>query len=653
MKDIKGFIRVAGAIPEVKIADIEHNVEQIYKIASEADEYGAEVIVFPELSITGYTCADLFYQSLLLDGVITGLKRICEYSAKVDISIVVGAPLRCGNRLFNCAVFISNGKIIGVVPKTYLPNYNEFYEKRWFRSAKRAPSSIIIGGKAYRFSRNLLFEKNGVRYGIEICEDMWVPIPPATMLTAAGADIILNLSATDEMVGKHDYLVSMLEQHSARCRCGYVYASAGIGESSTDLAFAGNCIILEDGAVLASAERFCMESQLVVSAIDVEKLRNDRIKFSSYGDCAYEVEDVEILKVESGDSSAPRKMKKEVKLTLGDLREISPTPFVDERPAYRRVRCREISSIQAWGLAQRLRKIYCRNAVIGISGGLDSTLALIVTVQAFDMLKLDRKGILAVTMPGFGTTDRTHNNAWKLMELLGVTPLEIPINPAVTQHFSDIVHNPEIHDATYENSQARERTQILMDLANKTGGIVIGTGDLSELALGWCTYNGDHMSMYGVNASIPKTLVKYLVLNYSEESKDPKIREVLIDILETPISPELLPSSAEGTIEQKTEDLVGPYELHDFFLYYMLRDSFEPEKIYRLALIAFKDEYDGKEILHWLRVFYRRFFNQQFKRSCMPDGVKVGSVCLSPRGDWRMPSDATARLWLDSLEHLG
>lgn len=651
MEDIKGFVRVAGAIPEVKIADINHNVKEIIEIASEAEETGAEVIVFPELSITGYTCADLFYQSLLLDEVEAGLRKICECTRRLEISIVVGAPLRCGNGLYNCAVFISGGEIIGIVPKTYLPNYNEFYEKRWFRSAKDAPSSIFIDGKSYAFSRNLLFEKKGVRYGIEICEDMWVPVPPATMLTAAGADIILNLSATDEMAGKHDYLVSMLRQHSARCRCGYVYASAGIGESSTDLAFAGNCLILEDGAVLASAERFCMESQLVVSAIDVEKLRNDRLRYSSYGDYAFEISDIRTLNV-AREALVVSDKKKDVKLSLADLIDVSPTPFVDDNAVYRRRRCNEISSIQAWGLAQRLRKINCRNAVIGISGGLDSTLALLVTVKAFDMLKLDRKGILAVTMPGFGTTDRTHNNAWQLMELLGVTPLEIPINPAVTQHFSDIGHDPEVHDATYENSQARERTQILMDLANKTGGLVIGTGDLSELALGWCTYNGDQMSMYGVNASIPKTLVKYLVLNYSEESSNSKIKEVLIDILETPISPELLPSSADGSIEQKTEDLVGPYELHDFFLYYMLRDGFEPEKIYRLARIAFAEEYDKDIILHWLKVFYRRFFSQQFKRSCMPDGVKVGSVCLSPRGDWRMPSDASARLWLEAVEHI-
>ncbi|MDE5868703.1 MAG: NAD(+) synthase, partial [Muribaculaceae bacterium] len=498
------------------------------------------------------------------------------------------------------------------------------------------------------FASNMLFSFEGVIFGVEICEDLWVPIPPSSEMCRQGAEIIFNLSATDELAGKHKYLIELILQQSARCRSGYVYSSAGTGESSTDLAFSGNCIIAENGVLLRESERFSLDSQIEIADIDVELIRNDRRKHNTFHSEQDSSEQTVILidSAYNGDEKNDKKTDNEI------YRFINPTPFVEKDEKRLRERCEEISSIQAWGLAQRLRAIKCNNAVIGISGGLDSTLALLVTVKAFDMLGLDRKGIIGITMPGFGTTERTHNNAWLLMEELGVTPLEIPINNAVQLHFSDIGQNPEKHDATYENSQARERTQILMDMANKTGGIVIGTGDLSELALGWCTYNGDQMSMYGVNASIPKTLVRDLVKGYMIGEKNEKVRKTLQDIIDTPISPELLPAASDGTIAQKTEDFVGPYELHDFFLHAMLRHSFSPTKIYSLACKAFTGQYEREVIKKWLITFYRRFFTQQFKRSCMPDGVKVGSVCLSPRGDWRMPSDASMTMWINEAENL-
>ncbi len=635
-----GYIRVAAISPEVKPADVDFNISEIKKQAIIADSHNADIALFPELSITGYTCADLFFQQNLLEKTSDALEDLALFSIGLNATIIVGAPVRRGNRLFNCAVVIGNGKIMGAVPKTHIPNYNEFYEKRWFAEGSLCDSCVSENAE-FPVSTDLLFNINDAIVGIEICEDLWVPTPPSCMMAMSGAEIILNLSATNEIAGKHRYLIDLIAQQSARCRCGYAYASAGLGESSTDLVFSGNCIIAENGVILAESPRFTLDSKMVTRDIDIDIIRNDRLKYSTFMDSAnsrYRIIDV------NNYNSAARDEK--------ILRYISSHPFTDGDSELFRERCDEISSIQAWGLAQRLRAINCRNTVIGISGGLDSTLALLVTVKAYDMLGYDRKGITAVTMPGFGTTTRTRSNASELMTLLGVTMLEIPIGEAVEQHFNAIGHDPASHDATYENSQARERTQILMDIANQTGGIVVGTGDLSELALGWCTYNGDQMSMYGVNASVPKTLVKYLVKGYADTTDNPEIRRVLLDIIDTPISPELLPASEDDTIAQKTEDLVGPYELHDFFLHGMLRHSFSPTKIFILACHAFNGQHDGKTIKHWLKTFYRRFFSQQFKRSCMPDGMKVGSVCLSPRGDWRMPSDASAALWLKEVDSL-
>lgn len=635
-----GYIRVAAVSPEVRPADVDFNISEIKRQAIIADRRNADIVLFPELSVTGYTCADLFYQQNLLNKTTLALQDLARFSVDLNATIVVGAPLTSGNRLFNCAVVIQNGDIKGAVPKTHIPEYNEFYEKRWFAEGRLFNSIASEDCTDFSVSTDLLFDIKGAIVGIEICEDLWVPAPPSCNMAMAGAEIILNLSATNELAGKHRYLVDLIVQQSARCRCGYIYASSGLGESSTDLVFSGNCIIAENGSVLAESERFTLDSKMEIRDIDVEMLRNDRLKYSTFSDSVegnYKIIDVK------QDSTAKNE---------DILRYVSSHPFTDGAPDRFMERCKEISSIQAWGLAQRLRAIQCRNTVIGISGGLDSTLALLVTVKTYDMLGYDRKGITAVTMPGFGTTGRTHSNASRLMELLGVTILEIPIGKAVEQHFKDIGHNPVVHDATYENSQARERTQILMDLANQTGGIVVGTGDLSELALGWCTYNGDQMSMYGVNASVPKTLVKYLVKGYADITDNRDIKKVLLDIIDTPISPELLPAAEDDSIKQKTEDLVGPYELHDFFLHGMLRHSFAPAKIFTLACHAFDGQYDEETIRHWLKTFYRRFFSQQFKRSCMPDGMKVGSVCLSPRGDWRMPSDASATLWLNEVESL-
>lgn len=638
-----GFLRVAAAVPAVKPSDIEYNSTQILQQYKAAAQQGASLVVMPELCVTAYTCADLFSQSLLLDSAERALLQLREATIGMPTVLIVGAPLRQGCRLFNCAVVIADGQLKGVVPKTYIPNYNEFYERRWFASGSEAQGPAIkIGDTEAAFATDLLFTIAGARVGIELCEDLWVPIPPSCRLALAGADVILNLSATDENIGKHSYLKSLISQQSARCRCAYVYASAGVGESSTDLVFSGNVIIAEDGVILAESPRFRRSPLLKVADIDVEQLRNDRVKFNTFG-------------ADSRDTIRPVVIP-----TLADtlprheelLRHVDPHPFVPADDARLKERCAEILNIQAWGLAQRLAATGCKHVVIGISGGLDSTLAILVAVKTFDMLNLDRKGIVAITMPGFATSQRTHSNARELMQLLNVTELEIPINRAVTIHFEDIGQDPENHDATYENSQARERTQILMDMANKVGGMVVGTGDLSELALGWCTYNGDHMSMYGVNASVPKTLVKYLVSHYAATESQPAIAKVLQDVVDTPISPELVPAKSDKEIAQKTEDLVGPYELHDFFLYHMLRHGFSPAKIYWLALHAYKDVYTPEVVKHWLRTFYRRFFSQQFKRSVLPDGPKVGSICLSPRGDWRMPSDASAALWLRDVESL-
>lgn len=635
-----GYVRVGAGVPNLKVADLEFNKKGIIEMVADASSKGVRVLAMPELGVTGYTCGDLFEQPLLLKKAEEAVTAIAKATAALATAFAVGCPVASGGRRYNCAVMIAGGKVLGIVPKSHIPNYGEFYEKRWFDSGSQVKGgSVIFGGREVPFGTDLLFEVYGVKTGIEICEDLWVPAPPSCRLAKAGADVILNLSASDELIGKHNYLLHLISQQSARCRCAYVYSSAGWGESSTDLVFAGNAVIAEDGALLDSDRRFSIEPTLSVKDIDIEKLRNDRMRFSTYHDGCEGLPETRVIK--SG--------------TVAEC-ETEPDPYVDPLPfvpgdaAKLNEHCEEIINIQARGLMQRLGAISCKNAVIGISGGLDSTLALLVTVRAFDLLHLDRKGVVGITMPGMATTSRTRGNAVGLMDELGVTSLEIPIGKAVAQHFSDIRQDPGKYDVTYENSQARERTQILMDYANKVNGIVIGTGDMSELALGWCTYNGDHISMYGVNASVPKTLVKHLVKWFSTEVGD-KVSKILLDIVDTPISPELVPSGKD-TITQKTEDLVGPYELHDFFMYHLLRNSFTPRKIFWLSQKAFAGKYDGTTLLKWLRNFYRRFFNQQFKRSCMPDGPKVGSVCLSPRGDWRMPSDASPALWLSEIAEL-
>lgn len=642
-----GFFRVAAGIPEVEVADTEKNAISIISQARQAAEAGCKVIVFPELSVTAYTCADLFRQSLLRQRTEEALFKIAADCADLDILIAVGAPLRNDGALYNCAAVIYGGNIIGVVPKTYIPNYSEFYEKRWFASgAEVLATEIEIGDIKVPFGPDLLFRTTDCIIGLEICEDLWVTNPPSSRLCLAGANLILNLSASDELIGKYDYLRSLIAQQSARCRCAYAYSSAGFGESSTDLVFAGHALIAEDGEILDSSERFSIEPQLAIADIDLDKLSHDRELTGSYHDCAIITGDISPVIIDFGvnelDETGPAEL----------MRKVDPQPFVPSNFDQLNERCAEIVNIQALGLMRRLKFTHCRNLVIGISGGLDSTLALLIAVRAFDRLGIPRSGITGITMPGFGTTDRTHTNASDLMRLLGITSKEIPIGDAVMQHFADIEHDSTLHDVTYENSQARERTQILMDYANKCGGMVLGTGDLSELALGWCTYNGDQMSMYGVNAGVPKTLVKYLVSWFARNAESDELAGALADIVDTPISPELTPADSFGMIAQKTEDLVGPYELHDFFIYNAIRRGFSPKKIYYLAKIAFDDKYDSDTIRHWLKVFYRRFFSQQFKRSCMPDGPKVGSISLSPRGDWRMPSDASATIWLEECEEL-
>ena len=609
----------------------------------QASEKGVQIIAFPELSVTGYTCLDLFAQQTLLDGAEEALLQLVSNTADLDILTIVGVPLRTENRLINAAVVFQKGAIRGVVPKTYLPNYKEFQEQRWFTSATELrESTISIGKEEYPMGSHLLFRSGRLTAGIEICEDLWVPVPPSSLLTMEGANIIFNLSASNELIGKHAYLRSLICQQSARCMAGYVYASSGFGESSTDLVFAGNGIIAENGNLLAESPRFTMEEQLVISEIDIETLQNDRQVNTSfmYGTSGLPKEKAQVVDFQ-------------VRIPDGFslTRPVDPHPFTPSGEALKE-RCEEIFHIQVAGLAKRLVHAHAQTAVVGISGGLDSTLALLVTVMTFDALKMPRGQIIGITMPGFGTTDRTYTNACDLIRSLGVTLKEIPIKEACLQHFRDIDHDPSVHDVTYENSQARERTQLLMDVANQKNGLVIGTGDLSELALGWATYNGDHMSMYGVNGSIPKTLVKYLVEWVANHKVDDASRLTLLDIVDTPISPELIPADENGNIKQKTEDLVGPYELHDFFLYHFLRFGSYPSKIYFLAQKAFAGIYDNATVKKWLYTFFRRFFQQQFKRSCLPDGPKVGSVSLSPRGDWRMPSDAVSRLWLEEIERI-
>ena len=652
-----GFITVAAAIPSVRVADCSFNEMQIENLIAQAEGKGIEIIVFPELCITGYTCQDLFCQNLLLDEAENTLLRLLDFTRQLDIIAIVGLPVACGDLLLNCAAVIQKGDLLGLIPKTYLPNYSEFYEKRWFASAKELdPTEIRFAGNTVRVTADpLLFRTcDGVLFGVEICEDVWAPAPPSNHLALSGADIIFNLSASDELIGKHDYLKSLLAQQSARTMTGYVYSGCGYGESTQDVVYGGNALIYENGTLLAEAERFMLDPQLIITQLDVEKLRTERRTNSTYVNAQRNLkqslaEGQEKVNYVDCHSYSPRDFKL--------FRAIDPHPFIPSS-ADMAASCEQIFNIQVGGLAKRLKHINTQTVVLGISGGLDSTLALLVCVKTFDKLGLDRRGIVGVTMPGFGTTDRTYHNALALMKSLGITLREISIAKAVMQHFEDIGHDPKIHDVTYENSQARERTQILMDLTNQVGGIVVGTGDLSELALGWATYNGDHMSMYGVNASIPKTLIQYLVRYVANNEVDEASRATLLDIVDTPISPELTPADEKGNIKQKTEDLVGPYELHDFFLYYFLRFGFSPRKIFLLAQTAFQQNdsasatYDDDTIKKWLTTFYRRFFSQQFKRSCLPDGPKVGSVSLSPRGDWRMPSDASSAIWLKELETL-
>ena len=661
-----GFIKVASAVPMVKVGDVKYNVEQIENLTVQAEGKGVEVIVFPELSVTGYSCQDLFSQNLLLEVAEQGVMMLLDFTRKLDIITIVGAPVVAGDLLLNCAVVIQQGQILGIVPKTYLPNYSEFYEKRWFASAQDLlETEIRFAGHTVKVTPDLqLFRTyDGVRFGVEICEDVWAPAPPSNKLALAGADLIFNLSASDELIGKHNYLKSLLSQQSARTMTGYVYSSCGFGESTQDVVYGGNALIYENGQMLEEGERFATVSQMVTAQIDVERLRSERRTNSTYVNAQRNIK-YSILDHQFGIrniEASPAENDREFVLE----RPVNPHPFIPTS-ADMKASCEEIFNIQVMGLAKRIVHTGAKTVVVGISGGLDSTLALLVCVKTFDKLGMNRKGIVGVTMPGFGTTDRTYNNAITLMQSLGITIREISIAKAVTQHFEDIDHDASVHDVTYENSQARERTQILMDLANQLGGMVIGTGDLSELALGWATYNGDHMSMYGVNASIPKTLIRHLVNYVAESGVDEQSRNTLLDIIDTPISPELIPADENGNIKQKTEDLVGPYELHDFFLYYFLRFGYRPAKIYLLAKKAFidtdvqrvkisdndPDSYDEETIKKWLKTFVRRFFNQQFKRSCLPDGPKVGSVSLSPRGDWRMPSDANSTIWLQDAENL-
>lgn len=638
-----GFFRVAAAVPAVQPADCETNVASIIALLDDLRKVSPSLVVFPEMSVTGYTCGDLFHNRTLLDGVVRAIERLDRYSRVCDMAFVVGAPVEHCGALYNCALVFCHG-LIAVVPKTYVPNYNEFYEKRWWASAPEANAEVALCGRMIPFGTHLLVDCLGVRVGVEICEDLWTPIPPGTYAAMAGAEVIVNISASDDLIGKYDYLTSLIKQQSARTIGAYVYASAGYGESSTDLVFDGKAIVAENGSLLVSNRRWQLNPRYGVADIDIEAIRRDRLHTTSFTDCARRSG---LRQYETVTASLAARHDD------GTLyRRVNPLPFVPADTDGLDERCDEIINIQATALCRRLDFTHCRSLTVGISGGLDSTLALLVAVRAFDRLGLDRKGIIGVTMPGFGTTDRTHDNAVALMESLGVTKREISIVAAVNQHFADIGHDPANHDVTYENSQARERTQLLMDIANQTGGMVLGTGDLSELALGWATYNGDHMSMYGVNAGVPKTLVRHLTAYFAKTSDDSRVRDILLDIVDTPISPELIPAAADGTIKQKTEDLVGPYELHDFFLYYMLRYGFTPRRVFFLARKAFAGKYADDVIKHWMKTFYRRFFNQQFKRSCLPDGPKVGSVCLSPRGDWRMPSDASSRLWLEECEKL-
>ena len=631
-----GFIKVAAATPDIRVADVDYNKGQIIKQMDEAAEAGAKIIVFPELCITGYTCSDLFLQDILLNSAKKALVKIAEHTKNLDALVFVGVPIAVGGELYNVAAALNHGNILGFTTKSFLPNYGEFYEMRQFRPGPKKAEKILFGGKEIPFGPQLLFVENQMANLIvsaEICEDVWSPVPPSIEAAREGATVIVNCSASDETIGKASYREALISGQSARLISGYIYANAGEGESTTDLVFGGHNLIAENGTILAEAKRF--SNGIIYTEFDVQKIANERRKNTTF--------------TETQEHVLPR-IPFGLEQTETILTRTFPSrPFVPRDDQERAKRCEEILTIQAMGLKKRLAHTHAKSAVVGISGGLDSTLALLVTAKAFDALGLERSDITAVTMPCFGTTDRTYQNACKMSLKVGATLREVRIGDAVMQHFKDIGHDPQDHSVTYENSQARERTQVLMDIANQTGGLVNGTGDMSELALGWATYNGDHMSMYGVNASVPKTLVRHLVHYFADTCEDSSLKEVLYDVLDTPVSPELLPPK-DGEIAQKTEDLVGPYELHDFFLYYFLRMGYEPGKIYRIAKLSFAGEYDDETIYKWLRTFCWRFFSQQFKRSCLPDGPKVGTVALSPRGDWRKPSDACVALWIQNLE---
>lgn len=645
---MRGLVRVGAAVPSLALGNVKENMKRHLAMMREAKEKHVSIVTFPELSLTGYTCGDLFFQRRLLDDVTDALLALKDEMPE-GILAVVGAPLEIEGALYNCAVVLHKGEIISAVPKTFLPNNGEFYEKRWFQSGDaRRDASVAIPKLKTDVCRQAIFEmEDGVRFGIELCEDLWAPLPPSTMLSVEGAEIILNLSASNELLSKREYRQQLISQQSARCQCGYVYVSAGMGESSSDLVFSGHSVIVSCGTVIRESEGYLADNYLMTADIDIDRIRADRMKQSSFADCAAQVramwkQEPNILKTMENallpDDAAP------------DYR-VSKHPFIPSDKASRQLRCAQILAMQATALARRL-SVTGGKVVVGISGGLDSTLALLAACKAVDMLHLPRTNILGITMPCFGTTDRTYHNALDLMTSLGVSQREIPIHNAVRQHFADIGHDESDHSVTYENCQARERTQVLMDVANKIGAIVLGTGDLSEIALGWCTYNADHMSMYGVNSGVPKTLVRWVIQTAAENEAFSSSRECLQSILDTPISPELLPPDEKGNILQQTEDVVGPYALHDFFLYYAIRFGYPPKKVFELCCIAFQDDFSCETILKWLKNFYRRFWTQQFKRNCMPDGVKIGSIALSPRGDWRMPSDAQYKAWMDECDSI-
>ncbi len=645
-----GFIRVASAVPRVNVADVDFNVSAIISCYNKALNEGAQILVFPELSLTAYSCNDLLASDLLLQQAEWGLDALRIATANSHMLVFVGAPLQHGAQLLNCAVALQHGKILGVVPKSYIPNYSEFYEKRWFSSGCHVPpgSEMCVNGEKVPLGTDLIFDSGSVKIAAELCEDLWVPIPPSSVYALQGANVVVNLSASNELVGKHQELLQIIKHQSRQCNLAYVYASSGYGESTTDIVFAGNAIIADNGEVLQQSNRFSIEEQIVCADIDIEVLEHERRVKSSFADSAFQhFRSMRHVAIE-----LPAVIDFEA-ATL--LRNYNALPFVPVDDAQQAMRLQEIVEIQTEGLMRRLDFTHIGALVIGISGGLDSTLALLVATRAFDRLGFDRKNIYGITMPGFGTTGRTHNNALHMMKALGITVKEISITKAVEQHFKDIEHDINVHDVTYENGQARERTQILMDFANRVNALVLGTGDMSELALGWATYNGDHMSMYNVNGSVTKTLAQHLVKWFAEHSlasREHELRETLLDVVNTPISPELTPATADGQIQQKTEDLIGPYELHEFFLYHMLSYGFGPKKLYRLARQAFAGRYDNASIKKWLTKFIWRFFSQQFKRSCLPDGPKVGKLSLSPRGDWRMPSDASAAMWVKECDEL-